>query len=248
MSRERLREADLHAYVDRALDARRMEEVRQLLAAMPETARIAQAYDAQKSAVRAAFEDVLHEPIPARLAQRPAIALRWWWSGVSGVVCLCLGVALGWWWRGEYAIEPRAVIPRQAAIAHAIYTSEVRHPVEVSGKEEAHLVRWLSKRLGAPVRAPHLASLGFELLGGRLLPELGRPSAQFMYQDAGGRRLTLYVSTAVENRDTAFRYVREGDLHVFYWIDQTLGYALVGDIGKEEILRLARNVYEQFNP
>ena len=69
-----------------------------------------------------------------------------------------------------------------------------------------------------------------------------------MYQDANGRRLTLYVSTDVQNRETAFRYVREGELHVFYWIDRTLGYALAGDVGKEEMLRIARAVYEQLNP
>jgi anti-sigma factor RsiW len=69
-----------------------------------------------------------------------------------------------------------------------------------------------------------------------------------MYQDANGRRLTLYVSTDVYNRDTAFRYAREGELHVFYWIDRTLGYALAGDMGKDEMLRIARAVYEQLNP
>jgi anti-sigma factor RsiW len=164
------------------------------------------------------------------------------------VISLLLGVALGWWMRGEGMIERRPEIPRQAAIAHAVYVPEIRHPVEVTSKEEAHLVGWLSKRLGAPVRAPRLGALGYELLGGRLLPESGRPSAQFMYQDANGRRLTLYVSTDARNRDTAFRYAREGELHVFYWIDQKLGYALSGDLEKNEMLRVARAVYEQLNP
>jgi anti-sigma factor RsiW len=69
-----------------------------------------------------------------------------------------------------------------------------------------------------------------------------------MYQDAGGRRLTLYVSTDVDNRDTAFRYINEGGLHVFYWVDRTLGYALSGELDKQEMLRVARAVYEQLNP
>lgn len=90
--------------------------------------------------------------------------------------------------------------------------------------------------------------LGYELLGGRLLPEPGRPGAQFMYQDATGKRLTLYVSTDVTNRDTAFCYASDGGLHVFYWIDRQFGYALSGDLDKNEILRVARAVYEQLNP
>jgi len=56
------------------------------------------------------------------------------------------------------------------------------------------------------------------------------------------------VSTDVANRDTAFRYAHENGLHVFYWIDGKLGYALSGDIDKAEILRIARTVYEQLNP
>ena len=247
MSPEQLREADLHAYVDRQLDARRMDEVRELLATMPELARTAQAYDAQKLAVHSAFDPVLQEPLPARFVHRAAAAPGSRWIVVA-IGCLALGMALGWWARGERAVDWRPQIAHQAAIAHAVYVPEVRHPVEVTGNEEAHLVRWLSKRLGASIRAPRLTSLGYELLGGRLLPEQGRPSAQFMYQDANGRRLTLYVSTDVQNRETAFRYAREGDLHVFYWIDRTLGYALAGDVGKDQMLRLARVVYEQLNP
>ena len=52
----------------------------------------------------------------------------------------------------------------------------------------------------------------------------------------------------MQNRETAFRSAREGDLHIFYWIDRTLGYALAGDVGKDQMLRLARVVYEQLNP
>jgi anti-sigma factor RsiW len=247
MTREQLRDDDLHAYVDRQLDARRMDEVRELLATMPDLARTAAAYDAQKSAVHSAFDPILREPLPARLVHRAVVAPRGR-SVIAAIGCLLLGVALGWWARGERVVDGRPQIAHQAATAHVVYVPEVRHPVEVTGKEEAHLVRWLSKRLGASIRAPRLASLGYELLGGRLLPEHGRPSAQFMYQDANGRRLTLYVSTDVQNRETAFRYAREGELHVFYWIDRTLGYALAGDVGKEEMLRVARVVYEQLNP
>ena len=37
--------------------------------------------------------------------------------------------------------------------AHSVYVPEVRHPVEVRAEEE-HLVRWLTKRVGAPMCAP----------------------------------------------------------------------------------------------
>ena len=40
---------------------------------------------------------------------------------------------------------------------------------------------WLTKRLGAPVSAPSLSALGYELVGGRLLPGGAGPVALFMY-------------------------------------------------------------------
>jgi anti-sigma factor RsiW len=58
--------------------------------------------------------------------------------------------------------------------------------------------------------ASRLTAQGFELIGGGCSRELG-PVAQFMYHDASGQRLTLYVSTEnASNRDTAFRFAQEG--------------------------------------
>ena len=79
------------------------------------------------------------------------------------------------------------------AVAHAVYTPEVRHPVEVHADQEAHLTAWLSKRLGAPLKPPALADAGYQLVGGRLLPGATGSVAQFMYEDASHQRLTLYV-------------------------------------------------------
>jgi anti-sigma factor RsiW len=86
-------------------------------------------------------------------------------------------------------------------------------------------------------------------VGGRLLPGDSGAVAQFMYQDAKGKRLTLYVSRlAAENRDTAFRFSQEEKVAVFYWIDGRLGYALSGEMPKPELLEVATSVYRQLNP
>jgi anti-sigma factor RsiW len=137
----------------------------------------------------------------------------------------------------------------RAAIAHAVYAPEVRHPVEVTADQETHLVAWLSKRLGTSLKVPHLESAGYGLVGGRLLPGEQGAVAQFMYQDAKGQRLTLYVRTNMEhNKESAFRFAQEGNVRVFYWIDRRLGYALSGEISKDELLRVATAVHQQLNP
>src|SRR5262249_61286155 len=120
---------------------------------------------------------------------------------------------------------------RRAAVAHIVYSPEVRHPVEVGADQEAHLVAWLSKRLGAQLKVPHLGSLGYTLVGGRLLPGERGPVAQFMYQDGKGQRLTLYVRVnADESRETAFRFAQENSIGVFYWLDHKLRFPLSGGI------------------
>jgi anti-sigma factor RsiW len=139
---------------------------------------------------------------------------------------------------------------RRAAVAHATYSPEVRHPVEVGADQEDHLVAWLSKRLGAPIRAPKLDAVGYSLVGGRLLPGESGPVAHFMYQCSRGTRVTLYLRTEPgNNRETAFRYAREGNVGVFYWVDRRMGYALSSaDIGKDELLNVANAAYRQLNP
>ena len=201
------------------------------------------------------YDPVLREPVPERLlhGRRPrrrayAVAAGWALAGIAA------GTLAGWQlhaWRANVALpaEPPGFVKR-AAVAHAVYSPEVRHPVEVGADQEAHLVAWLSKRLGADVRAPKLDAIGYSLMGGRLLPGESGPVAHFMYETGRGTRVTLYVRTELAgNNETAFRYAREGKVGVFYWVDRKLAYALSSaDLGKEELLAVANSVYRQLNP
>jgi anti-sigma factor RsiW len=139
-----------------------------------------------------------------------------------------------------------APLPVRAARAHLVYSPEVRHPVEVEAKEQDHLVKWLSKRLGMPIKLPVLTAEGFELLGGRLLPGPHGPVALFMYQDASGKRITLYVTPPHKgDAVTAFRFAKEGPVSVFYWIDGDCGFAISGEIDRPALSRVAALVYRQ---
>ena len=219
---------------------------------------------ALSQALHQLYDPVLDEPVPAHIvAQARAHRSRWRLAAVAaGWVALGLvtGIVAGWQlhaWRAGAPprSDPSAEVPgfvKRAAVAHAVYSPEVRHPVEVGADQEQHLVAWLSKRLGAPLRAPKLENIGmgYALVGGRLLPGENGPVAHFMYQCKKGMRLTLYVrNNAVGNNETAFRYAAEGNVRVFYWIDRKLGYAISSaDISREELLTLADAVYQQLNP
>lgn len=243
---------ELHAYVDGQLDAARRREVVAYIAEHPDAAERVAAYEAQKAAVHDLFDPVLGELLPRRL-KPPMMArglVHLLWAAASILLLLAGGIA-GWHVHGNYRADGMQTIAvaRQAAVAHAVFTPQRRHPVEVAGDEEAHLVRWLSKVLGAPLRAPRLSGLGFALVGGRLLSAPDGPAAQFMYEDTDRRRITLYVVTDSRWRgETAFRYVAQGKVGVFYWIEGPVGYAVTAEMPRPELIGVARAVHMQLRP
>ena len=256
MTRQAISEAQLHALADGVLPEGQRAAVDAHLRAHPQDAARVDAWREQNRQLRALFDPVLDEAVPPALLQAaspPAANGAWQrhaMQAAAAIVLLIAGGAGGWLLRGDGG-DMRAASPltlaRSAAIAHAVYTPEVRHPVEVGVEQEAHLVQWLSKRLGTKLQPPALSPLGYHLIGGRLLPGDGDgPVAQFMYEEGGGKRLTLYVAKERAGRqETAFRYTQEKDLGVFYWIDGQMGYALSARLPKAELGKIADAVYAQ---
>lgn len=248
-------ESELHAYADGRVDPEQKAAIELWLAEHPEDAGRIEAYRKLGDELRARFDPVLEERVPARL-MHPAGGKRRWRPVALAALWLVLGVAIGgvtgwqlhdWRTPPPMASDSAAAMARRAAMAHATYSPEVRHPVEVGADQEQHLVTWLSKRLGTKVHVPRLDDAGMSLVGGRLLPGDSGPVAQFMYQTPAGRRITLYVrAEARGQKETAFRYARESNVGVFYWVDRNCGYALASaDLSKDELLRIATMVYKQ---
>ncbi|MFN4275096.1 MAG: anti-sigma factor family protein [Ferrovibrio sp.] len=246
-------DAELQAYADDRLPVADRLRVEAWLLKNPDAAAKVAAWQDQAEALRQHFAPGLDEPVPAAMAalfarpKRGEMLLR---QGlrIAAVLCIALlGAAAGWWGRG-YVTPPVqvAALPQEATRAHLVYSREVLHPVEVTVKEEQHLVAWLSKRLGTALRVPSLTAQGYALVGGRLLPASSgnHAAAQFMYENRQGQRLTLYVRTGETGNDTAFRFSGDGAAAAFYWVDGGFGYALAGETGREALLPVARSVYE----
>ncbi len=260
-------EADLHAYADQQLSAARRADVEQFLATRPEEHRRVQDWQEQNNLMRNLLNPVLDEPLPLRLPLRPE-AIIWPWRGLAaGVAIAVVSASSAWFARGSIdgntaqlasVAAPSAVayrdgdlsgFARRAAVAHVVYSPDIRRPVEVGADQEQQLVTWLSKRLGTQVRPPSLKPVGYELIGGRLLPGDSGPVAQFMYHDSTGQRLTLYVTREVPTtsgrQETAFRFGKDGPVNVFYWVDKNFGYAISGGSDRDELMRVSKEVYRQ---
>lgn len=262
--------ARLHAFVDGQLGPQERVAVLEQLEADPAlAARVAQ-WQAQRRSLRGLARDWPLDDTPPDLSGivlRAAARQRWRAylpQALAAGLLLSLGLAGGYQWGRHDAGAPgwpglalagrAATVPdfaREAGVAFAVYSAEKRHPVEVTATEQAHLVQWLSKRLGRPLKVPVLADRGYALLGGRLLPgdasQPGSPRAQFMYENAEGDRLTLYVAVFAPGAAPAgaeFRLLQQDGRTTLYWADGDFGYALSAQ-PSVELHPLAQRVHEQ---
>lgn len=235
-------EAEVQAYADGILPVERRGAVEAWLAEHPEEAESVEIYRRAREHLRAAYDPVLSEPLPPRFDHRLRHPARWPRYALAAAL-LAVGIVAGW---QIPTGDTGAHMVHRAAVAHATYAAEVRHPVEVKAGE-AHLVAWLSKRLGMKVTAPNLDAAGMSLLGGRLLPDETGPAASLLYETRDGRRATLYwAPDAIREGKVNLRATRDGNVRVFYWIDEECGYALASaDLSEEELRRAAVLAYEQ---
>jgi anti-sigma factor RsiW len=239
-------ETDLQAYVDGCLALERHAAVEQWLAVHPEDAARVAASRLLAEQWRAAYGDVLHEPVPEKMlaaVRRPRRRLVA--AAIAGGVAL---VALGAWQLPELLPGTAAhEMVRRAAIAHAVYAAEVRHPVEASASN-GELLAWLSERLHMKVQAPDLRDAGIAFIGGRLIPGERAPAGLLMYEGPNGRRMTLYWGPEYRSaRKSGLRYERaENGARLYYWIDDECGYAVTSaDFSRDELLRFAERAYAQ---
>ncbi len=267
-------EDDMHSLVDGQLSVADRLRIEASLEQDPQAQARVRQWRRQREALRGLHSQILDQPIPASLAASMQHASelqrktnQWWrWGGMAAGLLLSFG--MGWLthiaWNASTSqnlASARKDFVRQASFAYAVYSPEVRHPVEVLAAEQDHLAKWLSKRTGRSLKIPVLSAEGFDLVGGRLLPgDEGVARAQFMFESKQGTRLTLYLGalhpsapgpstrdqqSSALTRETAFSFSPEGPVPSFYWIDQGFGFALSGPLPRDQLLKLARAVYQQ---
>jgi anti-sigma factor RsiW len=259
MDRATIDDELLSAWVDGELDGQpeQREQVEAWLREHPQDAARVRQWAADRDGLRERLAPGLDAPVPPRLralvlGAPPAQAHRWLQAAMAAALLLAggvIGALLGRQWPASESTTPMATANgsgwvQRAAFAHSVYVPEPRHAVEVKAQEE-HLARWLTRRIDVPVKLFDLREFGFELVGGRLLPDGAGKSAQLMYQDAQGIRITVYLRKPEQPTEAAFRYEQQGDVGLFYWVESGAGYALVGALPKEQLLALAQSIYRQ---
>ncbi|TCK19021.1 anti-sigma factor RsiW [Thiogranum longum] len=243
-------EHELQAYVDGELDARRRLQIEAWLATHPDAADRLQDYRQIQTQLHARFDSILAQGSDVHVPARPVSLAGF--SRVAAVAALMLiSGLLGWVLKPDPQLIATGPVMNDlvqpAAFAHQVYSTDIRYPVEIAAAEQASLNRWLSQRMHTDLRAPDLSHENLKFLGGRLLPSTNRMAAQFMYEDTQGQRLTVYVRRVNDPAGVSeFRYREQGDLHVFYWIDGEMGYAVVGTQPASRLVTVASAVQTVF--
>jgi anti-sigma factor RsiW len=251
-------EDQINAYLDGELSPEERDLVDAAASANPQLRERLQLDAAINDGLQQLFGAALEGPVPSRLVN--ALGPRpWpWWQRISAAAaCVCLGVLIGWHLSSLNVAEQLArarPVSTEAAAAHAVYTRENRHTVEVRSDEREHLDRWLSKRLSHKLAAPDLRGHGLTLIGGRLLADAGQPAALYMYESADGERITIYVrgqasgsaKTAPQSQPpAALHFAKDRGLEVAYWAEHDMSYAITGKIARARLQELANTAHKQ---
>ena len=246
----------LSAYLDGELSAEDTRAVEALVASDPRVADALERLMAADTAVKAAFDEMLTDPVPfemaaaIRSAPEPATqaapaaprGLPGWAAIAASVGILAVGGLGGYTLGQNDAPQIVASTPgwlNEIAAYHGVYETQVRHLVEVGAEEQPHIETWLGNTTGVDFAVPALSGTGLTFQGARLLVAGGAPVAQLVYTDAAGAVFALCLKTAKAPADKPFTAETVGGYDMVSWREGGADYVLVGPQGTAGLTEIA---------
>jgi len=248
-----IREEDLLAYVDDALDADARHRIETYLQQHPDVARRIAGYARQRTLLRTALGPVAQEPIPPELDVRRMLETRrlrraWPWRAAAAVLlAFGLGGAGGWLLHGD-AAQPAsgiAALAREGASNYLVYAADRTRPVELGAADRADLLQWLSGRLRRPITLPDLSHVGYRYMGGRLVATEHGPAGLFMYDDDHGTRVVMLVRPMAREDDLPMQAHAQAGVAGYAWADRGLGYSMAAPDTARDLHPLADEMRRQ---
>jgi anti-sigma factor RsiW len=245
MNQAKIRDEDLHAFIDGELAGEDRARVEAALAADPEQSERAAALRADRARLVSLYGGGLHEPLPrewlARIeeatARKPFPRTAWAMLALAASFVLVLSGTIAY---REFAPTPRGDVVADALSARAMETRpDYVVPVNSDSEVQAESAV-MAKSLDTRVRAPDLSRMGYRLVGIDVYSSPA-PSFDLRYVDTRGRAVTLYIRRSPGS--TRFDILAMKGLEVCVWQDNIISTVVTGDMSAAEMERLASLAY-----
>jgi anti-sigma factor RsiW len=235
-------EDDFQAFVDgEQLPPERLRAVMAYLAARPEEGARMADYRRLSEKLHLLYDDVLCEPLPARLWVRRHRGSRGRLAPLAtGVAVLLLAAAGASWLLGLHRVEPEVKRPRSDS-------EEYNQP--------ENLLPRLSELLGQAVYVPNLQYAGFALRGGRVLAaapqaclcggSAGQPAALLIYENPAAQWIAFYISPSAAAHHGTIGLGSEGGVSTVYWMEGPFAYALRGALVSGQLFAIAKIILQR---
>jgi anti-sigma factor RsiW len=241
----KIRDEDLHAFIDGELGEADRARVEAAVSADPELGQQVAAFRADKARLVSLYGGGLNEPLPrewtARIeeAARRKLLPRTAWGMLALAASFILVLS------GTIAYRELAQTPHNDVVADALAARAMEqkpdYVVPVSSSNEvAAESAVMAKSLDTRVKAPDLSRMGYRLVGFDVYSSPA-PSFDLRYVDAKGRAVTLYIRRSPGS--TRFDILEMKGLKVCVWQDNIISTVVTGDMSAAEMERLASLAY-----
>ena len=263
----------LVAFVDGELDDVTADEVARAIRSDTDLAKRVRIFADSGVLVRAAFADVIDEPVPDRLLlaargtpasmnvvplRKRTVIARWIALPIAAsVAALMIGAGAGYWAGRSPVAPPVTELAASSGLVdnlagyYDLYTmpgvgtapEQVAFADMRTGERDG-LQSWLSSRLERETKVPDLSTFGYTLSGGRIVMSEGRPAGQILYVNPEDKQpIAIYVGTT-NKRDAQITLDQRKDVNVAYWRREGRTIAVFGKSDKTVIRDIAAKVGE----
>ena len=270
----RISDEKVQDYIDGRLNETDEAAVAAFLLANPKRAAEIQQYRHQNEALQALGQEVLSEPVPERLthviseARRVADAQEaerarkrsdrsHGWAQLRGAVkafavmlVFVAGGLAGWYGHSRFAdlTDPYEIALLSARDAYQLYGSNEQYAVEFGADRESDLLTWVEQVFKRPVPRPVLDDVGYEFIGGRILPWSYGQQALYLFQRADGSRVGVVFWPSEKAPRRAPRLPDTDQLGYRYWWGDGLSYAIMSKEDGGDLDQLEESLLSFYAP
>lgn len=251
-------EDELQAYADGILPANRRAIVESYLGATPAEQKRMESYRRlnvelhrfydrpEFSSTPLCYEFLASELFRAMRRQRRVRLVA---RGAVALFIVIGAAGTAWSALDLYGEHPAVIAATTQPATGAQLVTLSRHPgnaaaakLLAAAKQKPNAAQPLTQLAGLQQQAPDLVRLGFTLSSGKVVTTGGGPAVELSYRGKGDHRMTLAVRPADSIHKTAFTILEDTDASLVSWQIGGFTYSLVGNVGRQRLLELARAV------